>query len=65
MSSGTTVSQLFNQDKWERHRYVGRYFTNVATIGRSTVFRRIMTPCMCELETQDQTLVAQPLTHPI
>lgn len=47
MSSGTTIAQLFNQDKWERHRYVGRYFKNVATIGQSTVFRRIISPCTC------------------
>lgn len=46
MSSGTTITQLFNQDKWERHRNVGRYFKNVMNIGRSTVFRRIIPPCM-------------------
>lgn len=39
MSSGTTVAQLFNQDKWESHRQVERYFEHLLGIPNSTVFR--------------------------
>lgn len=45
VSSGTSISQLFDQDAWERHRSIRRYFTNVLTVGKSTVFRRIRKPC--------------------
>jgi hypothetical protein len=44
ISSGTSISQLFDQDKWERHRSVRRYFVNLHNIGVSTVFRRIAQP---------------------
>mmetsp|Transcript_17865 Transcript_17865/g.53786 ORF Transcript_17865/g.53786 Transcript_17865/m.53786 type:complete len:503 (+) Transcript_17865:242-1750(+) len=44
VSSGTSISQLFTQDMWERHRSVRRYFHNLATISSSTVFRRIFRP---------------------
>ena len=47
MSSGTTITQLFDQDKWEKHRSVGRYFRDIGNLARSTVFRRILKPCMC------------------
>lgn len=45
VSDGTSISQLFDQDAWERHRSIRRYFTNVLTMGKSTVFRRIQKPC--------------------
>lgn len=63
MSSGTTITQLFDQDKWERHRYVGRYFKNVATIGMSTVFRRIISPCMCVPGATDLRVYAHSCWH--
>lgn len=45
ISSGSSISQLFDQDSWERHRSIRRYLTNVASIYESTVFRRIHKPC--------------------
>jgi putative membrane protein len=47
ISEGTTVSQLFDQDKWERHRRVDRYWRHIqpASLLSSTVFRRIFRPC--------------------
>lgn len=32
VSSGSSISQLFDQDSWERHRSIRRYLTNVASI---------------------------------
>jgi len=46
ISSGTSISQLFDQDAWERHRSIRRYFTNLISIRNSTVFRRIFKPCV-------------------
>ena len=46
ISEGTTISELFDQDKWERHRRVARYWRHV-TLGSllsSTVFRRLAWP---------------------
>eukprot|EP00958_Prasinococcus_capsulatus_P018066 scaffold2088_cov399-Prasinococcus_capsulatus_cf.AAC.34 len=45
ISEGTTISQLFTQDKWEKHRSVNRYFRHLRAIPVSTVFRRILKPC--------------------
>ena len=46
ISSGTTISQLFTQDKWENHRSVRRYWTALRDIAGSTVFRRVTPPCL-------------------
>ena len=45
ISSGTTISQLFDQDKWENHRSVQRYTREIFKLPRSTVLRRITKPC--------------------
>ena len=45
ISSGTSVSQLFDQDKWERHRMVDRFIVELLTIPQSTVFSRLLKPC--------------------
>lgn len=48
VSAGTSISQLFDQDKWERHRQVNRYFRNLRpwSIFTSTVVRRVFSPCL-------------------
>jgi hypothetical protein len=38
ISSGTSISQLFDQDKWEKHRRVNRFFYDLQNIPSSTVF---------------------------
>jgi putative membrane protein len=38
-------AQLFDQDKWERHRRVDRYWRFMRNLSVSTVFRRILSPC--------------------
>lgn len=45
ISSGTSVSQLFDQDKWERHRMVDRFVVDLISIPTSTVFLRLLKPC--------------------
>jgi ion channel-forming bestrophin family protein len=45
ISSGTTISQLFNQDKWKIHRSSSRYLVHLLRIPTSTVFRRVLMPC--------------------
>jgi len=45
ISSGTTISQLFDQDKWENHRSMKRYFRELKLMPQSTVLRRIAKPC--------------------
>lgn len=45
ISSGTSVSQLMDQDKWERHRMVDRFIVEFLTIPQSTVFSRLLKPC--------------------
>ena len=37
ISSATTISQLFDQNLWEKHRRPGRYVNNLANMGQSTV----------------------------
>jgi len=46
ISSGTSISQLFDQDKWERHRMVDRFITELVSIPQSTVFLRLLKPCL-------------------
>lgn len=46
ISSGTTISQLFDQDKWENHRSMKRYFRDLKLMPKSTVLRRIFRPCL-------------------
>jgi ion channel-forming bestrophin family protein len=36
ISSGTTIAQIFNQDMWERHRQLGRYWLYVSVMPSST-----------------------------
>ena len=45
ISSGTSISQLFDQDKWERHRMVDRFVVDLVSIPQSTVFLRLFRPC--------------------
>ena len=45
ISSGTSISQLFDQDKWERHRMVDRFIVDLLSIPQSTVFLRLLKPC--------------------
>ena len=42
ISSGTSISQLFDQDKWEKHRRVNRFFYDLQNIPSSTVFLRLV-----------------------
>jgi ion channel-forming bestrophin family protein len=42
ISSGTSISQLFDQDKWEKHRRVNRFFIDLQNIPTSTVFLRLI-----------------------
>ena len=46
ISSAMTITQLFNQDHWEKHRSPSRYATNLINILNSTVLRRILQPMM-------------------
>jgi hypothetical protein len=46
ISEGTTISQLFDQDKWERHRLADRYWRHAAGLFTSTVFQRILRPIL-------------------
>ena len=47
VSRGSSISQLFDQDRWERHRRVNRYFRHItpASFMSSTVMLRILAPC--------------------
>ena len=42
ISSGTSISQLFDQDKWERHRMVDRFIT------RGSASRFLRARCFCD-----------------
>jgi len=44
ISEGTSISQLYTQDKWERHRSVHRYTRHFKSLLGSTVFQRIFRP---------------------
>lgn len=44
ISPGSSISQLFTQDMWERHRGVSRYWRHLSTTLRSTVFTRVLEP---------------------
>ncbi len=46
VSTGSSISQLFTQDMWERHRGVSRYWRHLAAITKSTVFNRIVEPVL-------------------
>ena len=46
ISSGTSISQLFDQDKWERHRHINRYWRNLTQMLGSTVFARVLLPVL-------------------
>jgi hypothetical protein len=46
ISSAMTITQLFSQDHWEKHRSPSRYATNLINIMNSTVLRRILQPMM-------------------
>ncbi|MEW5308962.1 MAG: hypothetical protein WDW38_000880 [Sanguina aurantia] len=45
ISSGSTVSQLYDQDMWQTHRRTDRYWVHFLGIVSSTVFRRISGAC--------------------
>lgn len=61
ISSGTSISQLYDQNKWERHRHIGRYGYNLSRILGSTVFQRVLRPVMCL--TAHAALVVATGTH--
>ena len=42
VSSGHTISKLWTQDMWERHRDVTRYWRHMATVPRSNIFNRVI-----------------------
>lgn len=44
VSPGSSISQLWTQDKWERHRGVSRYWRHLGSTHRSTVFTRVLEP---------------------
>jgi len=46
VSEGSTISQLFTQDDWERHRGVSRYWRHLGTTLKSTVFLRVLEPVL-------------------
>ena len=56
ISSGTSISQFFTQDKWERHRSISRYIRHLQTLFTSMVFVRTLEPIVCV------TVVAMALT---
>jgi len=60
ISSGTSISQLFDQDKWEKHRMVDRFIKDLLTIPQSTVFLRLLKPCTV-LAAYTATIVALPM----
>ena len=41
-----TISRFFNQDGWEQHRDVGRYWRHLFSTHRSTVFLRVLEPVL-------------------
>ena len=47
ISSGTSISQFFTQDKWERHRSISRYIRHLQTLFTSMVFVRTLEPIAC------------------
>lgn len=51
-----TISRFFDQDEWERHRSVGRYWRHVFSAHKSTVFLRVLEPVL--LMSAVATLVA-------
>lgn len=44
VSDGTSVSMLFNQDTWDRHRRVSRYWSHVWTVLNSNILKRLFQP---------------------
>ena len=46
VSEGSTISRLFTQDDWERHRGVDRYWRHLSTTFKSTIFLRILEPVL-------------------
>ena len=42
ISSGHTISMLWTQDMWERHRDVTRYWRHLAAVPRSNIFNRCL-----------------------
>ena len=41
-----TISRFFNQDEWERHRNVGRYWRHLFSAHKSIVFLRVLEPVL-------------------
>ena len=41
-----TISRFFDQDEWERHRSVGRYWRHMFSAHKSTVFLRVLEPVL-------------------
>lgn len=45
-SSSHSISSFFTADDWEYHQSSARYFRNLFNITESTVYRRILAPCV-------------------
>ncbi|CAL8465310.1 g4845 [Coccomyxa elongata] len=45
-SSSHSISSFFTADDWEYHQSAARYFRNLFNITESTVYRRILAPCV-------------------
>lgn len=46
LSPGSSISHLWTQDMWERHRQVNRYWRHVTAVPQSTVFLRVLEPVL-------------------
>jgi putative membrane protein len=46
ISEGSSISRLFSQDEWERHRSVGRYWRHLFSTWKSTIFLRVLEPVL-------------------
>ena len=46
IEGGATISRFFDQDEWERHRNVGRYWRHLFSAHKSTVFLRGLEPVL-------------------
>ena len=45
-SSSHSIASFFTADDWEYHQSAARYFRNLFNITESTVYRRILSPCI-------------------
>ncbi len=45
-SASHSISSFFSADDWEYHQSAERYFRNLINVSESTVYRRILAPCL-------------------